>query len=118
MKACSTPIKKHLRSATRSVISFCMDWYESASEKHKKTEREKARQLRKTNWWKSEISNGLCYYCEEHFQPEDLTMDHKIPLARGGRSNKGNIVPCCKSCNTQKKHKTPAEIELEKLKKT
>lgn len=93
-----------------------MDWYESASEKHKKKEREKARLLRKSPWWKSQLAAGVCYYCEQSFKPEDLTMDHKIPVARGGRSTKGNIVPCCKDCNTQKKHKTPAEIAIEELK--
>ena len=94
-----------------------MDWYESASEKHKKKEREKARLLRKSAWWKSQLAAGICYYCEQAFKPAELTMDHKIPVARGGRSTKGNVVPCCKECNTHKKHKTPAELALEELNK-
>jgi 5-methylcytosine-specific restriction protein A len=32
-------------------------------------------------------------------------MDHIVPLVRGGRSTKGNVVPSCKACNTDKKHK-------------
>ncbi|MCH2534264.1 MAG: HNH endonuclease [Bdellovibrionales bacterium] len=95
-----------------------MDWYESASEKHKKKEREKARVLRKSQWWKAQLASGVCYYCAQIFSPEELTMDHKIPVARGGRSNKGNVVPCCKQCNTEKRHKTPAELALEELKKS
>jgi len=47
-----------------------------------------------------------------------MTMDHILPLGRGGRSTKGNIVTACKSCNTAKAHKTPAEQLLESLKKT
>ncbi|MDE0788643.1 MAG: HNH endonuclease signature motif containing protein, partial [SAR324 cluster bacterium] len=38
-----------------------------------------------------------------------LTMDHVVPLARGGRSIKSNLVPCCKSCNNQKKNLLPIE---------
>ena len=41
-------------------------------------------------------------------------MDHKIPLARGGRSVKSNVVVACKSCNTKKKAKTPVDLVLEK----
>ena len=36
-------------------------------------------------------------------------MDHVVPVARGGRSTKGNVVASCKACNTAKKLLTPAE---------
>ena len=36
-------------------------------------------------------------------------MDHVVPVARGGRSTKGNVVASCKACNTRKKLLTPAE---------
>jgi 5-methylcytosine-specific restriction protein A len=36
-------------------------------------------------------------------------MDHVIPLARGGRSVKENLVACCKDCNNKKKYYIPAE---------
>jgi len=36
-------------------------------------------------------------------------MDHIVPLARGGRSKKGNVVPACKTCNTKKKTLVPVE---------
>ena len=93
-----------------------MDFYVSASEQHKKKERAKARELRGSPWWKSQLAKGICYYCENQFSAEELTMDHKVPVARGGRSNKGNIVVCCKECNTAKKHKTPAEMILDSQK--
>ena len=41
-----------------------------------------------------------CVYCGETF--ERLTMDHVIPLSRGGSHTMSNIVPACKSCNCQK----------------
>ena len=34
-----------------------------------------------------------------------LTMDHVVPIVRGGRSTKGNVVPSCKDCNSKKKHR-------------
>ncbi len=45
-------------------------------------------------------------------------MDHIVPLIRGGKSTKGNIVPACKDCNNRKKHMLPIEWGeyLEKLK--
>ena len=36
-------------------------------------------------------------------------MDHIVPLVRGGRSTKGNVVPACKACNTGKKYRLPWE---------
>ncbi len=76
-----------------------------------KKERAKARQLRGTQWWKRKRAKGICHYCQGSFPPKALTMDHVIPIARGGRSEKFNLVPCCKSCNTQKRQMLPAEWE-------
>ena len=79
-------------------------------------EKIKAKALRKTQWWKNKIAKGICYYCKKKFPPEDLTMDHIVPLSRGGKSTKGNVVPCCKECNNKKKYLTPAEIIMNNLK--
>lgn len=67
-------------------------------------ERAKARELRKSQWWKRRCSSGLCHYCGRKVGANALTMDHLVPLVRGGRSNKGNLVPACKECNNEKKH--------------
>jgi len=76
-----------------------------------KKERAKARELRSTQWWKRKRSSGICHYCKHYYPPKELTMDHIIPLARGGKSEKFNLVPCCKECNTQKKQLIPSEWE-------
>jgi len=46
-------------------------------------------------------------------------MDHLIPLARGGKSNRANLVPACKDCNNKKKASLPFEWEgyLEQIEK-
>ncbi|MDH3997275.1 MAG: HNH endonuclease [Desulfuromonadales bacterium] len=80
-------------------------------------EREKARELRRSRWWQNRIASGICHYCEQQFKPAALTLDHVLPLVRGGRSTKGNCVPACKECNSRKKDMLPTEWDeyLEKL---
>lgn len=72
-------------------------------------EKRKARELRESQWWKNRRGEGVCYYCRRRFPARELTMDHIVPIVRGGKSTKSNIVPCCKSCNTKKRYLLPAE---------
>jgi 5-methylcytosine-specific restriction enzyme A len=83
-----------------------------------KREKEKARKLRRSEWWLRRINQGICYYCKKKVGREQLTMDHMVPLSRGGKSRKGNIVPACKECNSKKKYLLPIEWDayLEALK--
>lgn len=77
-----------------------------------KNEKEKAKKLRGSQWWQQKLDAGICHYCGEKFDRDLLTMDHVVPLSRGGKSTKGNIVACCKECNTKKKYYTPVELIL------
>ncbi|MBF0567396.1 MAG: HNH endonuclease [Nitrospirae bacterium] len=77
------------------------------SEAFVKREKQKARLLRKTPWWKAKCSIGTCYYCNSSIHPSELTMDHIIPVSRGGMSVKSNIAAACKGCNDRKKHTLP-----------
>lgn len=52
--------------------------------------------------------NWTCVYCL--YQGDDLTMDHSLPLSRGGSHTKSNIVPACAHCNKRKGAQTPAEF--------
>ncbi len=72
------------------------------SEGEIKKEKAKARELRHSLWWRQQVGKGRCHHCHLSFLPEYLTMDHLVPLARGGKSNKKNCVPACKECNTKK----------------
>lgn len=81
------------------------------SDRELQVERLKARALRKTLWWQRQLSRGICYYCKGRFPKEELTMDHIVPLIRGGKSKKGNIVVSCKECNNKKKYLLPIEWE-------
>jgi len=81
------------------------------SEEEIRREKNKARELRRTQWWKNRLATGRCYYCGQGFPPRELTMDHIVPLSRGGRTVRSNVVPCCKECNNQKKYLLPVEWE-------
>ena len=81
------------------------------SEEDIRRERNKARDLRKTQWWKNRIASGRCYYCDGEFAPKLLTLDHVVPLIRGGRTAKGNCVAACKECNSKKQSLLPIEWE-------
>ncbi len=72
-------------------------------------ERAKARELRQSQWWRNKLGQGRCYYCGTATPAAELTMDHLVPVARGGLSSKNNVVTCCKSCNNKKKTMLPLE---------
>ena len=82
-----------------------------ATEEELKRERARAREIRNSQWWKRRLSEGRCYYCGKEFSPGELSMDHVVPLIRGGKSTKGNVVPACKECNNKKKNLLPSEWE-------
>jgi 5-methylcytosine-specific restriction endonuclease McrA len=46
-----------------------------------------------------------CVYCGRKMQR--LTLDHIIPLSKGGNHTATNIVPACLSCNSRKNNREP-----------
>ena len=53
-----------------------------------------------------------CQYCGHRFPPSQLTFDHVIPVARGGRKEWENIVTCCIPCNRRKGGRTPEQAGM------
>jgi 5-methylcytosine-specific restriction endonuclease McrA len=47
----------------------------------------------------------ICLYC--HRRAPQLVMDHFIPVAKGGRTEAGNLLPCCSECNSKKGSSDP-----------
>lgn len=89
-----------------------MDYFISdISEQEVRREKDKARELRKSQWWKNRVARGVCHWCGATFAPEELSMDHIVPIIRGGKSTRGNVVPACKECNNRKKYLLPVEWE-------
>lgn len=77
------------------------------SDEEIRRERQKARALRASPWWQRKRAAGLCHHCGGQAPARDLTMDHLVPIIRGGKSTKGNLVASCKDCNSRRKHDLP-----------
>jgi len=58
-----------------------------------------------------------CQYCKRRFRTENLTFDHVLPIARGGKKNWGNIVTACIKCNNKKSGQTPDEAGMKLIKR-
>jgi 5-methylcytosine-specific restriction endonuclease McrA len=52
--------------------------------------------------WKRLVNRfgGCCAYCGEK---KILTLEHVVPISRGGRHSAGNIIPACFTCNSSKR---------------
>ena len=58
-----------------------------------------------------------CQYCAVRFLAEDLTFDHVLPRAAGGRTAWDNIVTACVPCNSRKANRTPREARMTLLRR-
>jgi len=53
-----------------------------------------------------------CQYCGERRTIDELTQDHVIPRAQGGRTRWENVVTSCVDCNTRKANRTPEQAGM------
>lgn len=65
-----------------------------------------------------------CAYCGCDLDSDNRTLDHVIPLSKGGAVDPWCIVPCCGSCNSSKKDKNyllwldeKEMVDIEKIEK-
>jgi 5-methylcytosine-specific restriction endonuclease McrA len=54
--------------------------------------------------------NRSCFYCDD----KPNSIDHVIPLSRGGTNHEGNLVPACRRCNSSKNKLLLAEWRSKK----
>ncbi|MCB1144896.1 MAG: HNH endonuclease [Leptospiraceae bacterium] len=54
-----------------------------------------------------DLFNHKCFNCNSI---EFLSLDHHIPLSKGGKLEKGNTVLLCRSCNSSKRNKLPEDF--------
>jgi hypothetical protein len=57
--------------------------------------------------------NPHCHYCGDPITMETATIDHAIPLCKGGGDFDSNYRLSCKKCNTRKADYLPAEFNVQ-----
>lgn len=57
-----------------------------------------------------------CQYCGDTFPHKELTLDHVLPVSRGGPKSWRNLVAACHKCNHKKGNRTPQEATMPLLK--
>ncbi len=54
----------------------------------------------------------VCAYCGDHYPESELTVEHIVPVSRGGQHTWTNVVTACRSCNTRKGNRRPEEAHM------
>lgn len=52
-----------------------------------------------------------CQWCGKHYGTSELSIDHVLPVSRGGTNTWRNVVTSCRKCNNQKGNLTGEEYE-------
>ncbi len=55
--------------------------------------------------------NQWCYLCDSFVNLEDSTLDHVVPLTRGGEHNAENIKLAHRTCNSIKGARLLSEVD-------
>ena len=58
-----------------------------------------------------------CQYCSRKLPLRQLTYDHVLPRALGGRSSWENVVMACRACNDRKRDRTPEQAGMQLAKR-
>jgi 5-methylcytosine-specific restriction endonuclease McrA len=58
-----------------------------------------------------------CQYCGKNFDRGELSLDHVVPLSRGGETTWENVVCSCLKCNKKKGGRIPFNAGMSLLKK-
>jgi 5-methylcytosine-specific restriction endonuclease McrA len=60
---------------------------------------------------------GRCQYCYKRYPERELTLDHVLPVVRGGKKTWENIVTACIRCNQKKGDRIPEEAGMKLLRR-
>lgn len=102
----------------KTEIAMCLRRWERANPEKCRLHCSKRRALKYDNTpinelltetqWKTLLAryDGHCAYCGKE---AELTLDHVIPLSKGGKHSIDNVVPACLHCNDSKGARTPEQ---------
>lgn len=62
-----------------------------------------------------EHQGNRCFWCSQPFtKARKATLDHHVPLSKGGQHSDSNVTATCISCNSSKKARTPSAFAQER----
>ena len=106
------PDKRRVYAATYRGKHW--DAIQAGNEKHRalKTANTPKEELLTASQWRAIVEEygHKCVYCGREL--DKPTMDHVVPLSRGGRHTKDNVVPACQSCNSSKNGRLLSEWRM------
>jgi 5-methylcytosine-specific restriction endonuclease McrA len=56
--------------------------------------------------------HGLCFYCATYVSADAATIDHFVPMCRGGTNKLNNKVMACRQCNNAKADLDPRTLGI------
>jgi len=56
--------------------------------------------------------NWQCQYCFTELVYHNITIEHILPVSRGGETSYRNCVAACRPCNRRKANQTPEEANM------
>lgn len=104
----------------RGTFNLCLDCNNQIRREYNRLRSKAGRDY--TRWDVFEEDNFTCYICEDVLNPDvfspdpkSLTIDHVVPICRGGTDERVNVRTACLDCN-RKKNDLMLEDYLAKIK--
>ena len=96
----------------RKLEGFYVAWYDTEEIAGTAPKRKKfVPRIRTAVYQKT---NGICSICGDPISENNFTIDHIIPLSKGGTDDISNLQPVCRTCNQIKNNSTQEEL-LDKI---
>lgn len=70
--------------------------------------------LKRALWQEVAIEAAPCHYCNRLLRFREITLDHRIPRSKGGRTVIGNLLIACEDCNRDKADMSYEEFQAHK----
>lgn len=84
--------------AHKDIILDFLGHVDHQPKKNRRKSFRDAKHKRRKLW----LKNPHCNYCNKELLYSESTLDHVIPVSKGGKNKNTNLVLACKDCNTKK----------------
>ena len=100
---------KRLRARLVGDVSLLYEALRAMDRNSFRRAKERGNQAQRLNLirvWRRD--KGHCYLCRVKLKIWEFTLDHVVPLSKGGAHNYSNVRVCCLPCNLKKGSSVPA----------